>query len=240
MISPKYPNLQKKTPGTLAHAQSWSLENIRDGLKYFFELNGRYPTATEFDEFGFLPSARLTQRNFGGMVKLRQLLGLEGPASFTSGPNRSQLAKDGDARAKQYEETFYNFLITIIPEVCVHERKVVRPGNIECDFFIYAGEKRLVIDLFYAKSFSSLQNGVIIKTKHHEILKYPCYFVLVGNPKISQGIIDGMLDHKKIKAPSTIHVMTEDIFKNYLESIFREIRTSTSCTPLSLPERDRR
>src|SRR3990167_9427156 len=87
----KYPDL-KRQEKRVRTVSDWTLENLRDGLLYFYELNGRYPTAPEIDNFDYLPSSRQIQRKFGGLEKLRTLLG-HTEVSFSKGVYRSRIAQ---------------------------------------------------------------------------------------------------------------------------------------------------
>ena len=68
----------------------WDLDKVKIGLDKFYREFGRYPTATEFENYPHLPSARQMQRRFGGIVQLRETLGLEGPFDLTKGEYSSQ------------------------------------------------------------------------------------------------------------------------------------------------------
>lgn len=91
-----YPNLKKRIIAnnialfTQGHYQSWKIENIADGLKKFFHERGRYPTVHEIDDLDYLPTSRQIQRAFGGLVKLRQKLGLT-ITDYTTGACRSDI-----------------------------------------------------------------------------------------------------------------------------------------------------
>src|SRR5579872_7439685 len=146
----KYQNLKKNTKGF--QKEKWTIENIKDGLEYFNELNGRYPSSMEIDSFEYLPTRRMIERNFGGIVNLRKTLNLQGSSDFTKGEVRSAMAKKAFIRAQDYERDFYFYLIKKIPEVRVHEHKIIRPGDTASDFFIYtSSNKGIMIDLFYAQ-----------------------------------------------------------------------------------------
>jgi len=214
----KYPNLQRRKDGTAANHQSWNLENIRDGLEYFNELNGHYPNCREFNLFEYLPSTKTAERRFGGMVELRKTLSLPGSLNFSSGESRSEIAKQGDARAKIYEKEFYEFIISKIPEVRVHEHKIIRPSGVCCDFFIYTTDNwGIVMDLFYAKDIKSLMNGVNIKLKKYTSVQFPVFFIVVGNEQIKQADIDSLCANRKTLMPEHIHIFTETTFKSDID-----------------------
>lgn len=210
-------NLRKRT----SHVEEkWTLENLRAGLDYFFEINNRYPTVKEVDVFEYLPTSRTIQRSFNGLMELRKTLGLNTPINHSSGVTRSKTAQDADKRAQIYEKEFYNYLISKIPEVRIHEHKIIRPGDTAADFFIYTSDtKGIVIDLFYAVDIYSLCNVVNIKFKKYSSVEFPVYFVLVGNEKITQEIIDQKIENRKNKLSGHIRVLTEESFKNSLDEL---------------------
>lgn len=140
----KYPNLKKKVrnKGWTAKEDTWSLNNIKDGLEYFYDLHGHYPTSKEIDVFEFLPSSRQMQRAFGGLVRVRKQINLKGPKDYTREKVRSKVGIEADKRTKIYEEEFYNFLVSKVDELRVHEHKIIRPGYVSSDFFIYTSRKK--------------------------------------------------------------------------------------------------
>lgn len=229
-ITERFPHLMKLKPGTSGSGQRWSLENLRDGLQYFFELNNRYPKATEVDAFGYLPSSRAIQRSYGGLVELRTKLGIGGPTHFGRGETRSAIATVAKKRAQDYEEAFYNFLISKITEVRIHEQKVFRPGNVQCDFFIYGlGREGIILDLFYAENLRNLAIIINIKVKRYSTIKSPVYFILVENEAIQQSEIDVLVKSKKNELPNNIHIETEKIFKETLNEKLEKIGGVEDC-----------
>lgn len=174
----------------------------------------KYPSTLDFDKVDFLPTSRYIQRNFGGIVKLRGLLKLDAISDYTKGEYRSCIAKAGYHRAVKYEEVFYNYLISKIPEVQVHEHKIIRPGNICCDFFIYTNSQQgIAIDLFYAQDIFSLARVINIKLKRYSNLKISVYFILIENLILSQDQIDLLMQNRKLLLPKNIKVITEKLFK---------------------------
>jgi len=218
----KYQNLKKRRLGFRANGQTWSLENIKDGLEYYREIYGQYPTAKEIDDFEYLPSSRSIQRSFGGLVNIREQLGLSGPLDHTKGKTRSAKAQEADKRAKVYEEEFFNFLSTHFSEMRVHEHKVVRPGDVSCDFFIYTSDvEGVILDLFYAADIINVSKVVNIKYKKYIAVKYPVLFIVVGNEKISQQEIDRMIENRKIPLPSFMKVINETVFKENFNKLIK-------------------
>mgnify|MGYP003392911516 CR=1 FL=1 len=199
---------------------SWDTESLRLGFQKFFETYKRYPNVKEVDKFEYLPTARTIQRSFGGMTALRQTLGLDTPWDHRSGETRAKVASVADKRAQVYEKEFYEHLVARVPEVRVHEHKIIRPGDTAADFFIYTNNSEgIVIDLFYAADMHSLGGIVNIKSKKYSGVKFPVYFVLVGNDKITQESIDRKMNNRKNILPLHIRVVTEANFKEQLDGL---------------------
>jgi hypothetical protein len=191
----------------------WSKEELLAGLEYFFELNRRFPTAHEIDSFEYLPSSRSIQRSYGGLVKLRsELLPLE-ISNYTRGEYRSERAKRTYANGRDYERQFYELLLTKFEEIAVHEHKLIRPGDVSSDFFVYLKpDKGVVIDVFYADSIINLINVVNIKLKRYVLVTPETYLILVGNNQITQEEIDIKNANRRLTLPSHIYVITEEFF----------------------------
>ena len=223
----KYKNLKKAQKGN--QDTSWTIENIRDGFNYYFDLHGKYPTSLEVDLFEYLPSRRTLERFFGGIVEVRKTLQLETQSNYTTGEIRSKTAAEADKRAKIYEESFFNYLISKIPQTRVHEQKIIRPGNIAADFFIYNSDiSGIVLDLFYAANLNSLSGVVNYKTKKYSNIQFPVFFILVGNDEITQELINSKIRNRKEVLPNHIKVLTEKNFKDNLEFFLSSKETVTN------------
>lgn len=218
----KYKNLQKRKIGSISNGQTWSIDNIRDGFEYYKDLYGRYPTSREVDTFDYLPAARSIQRSYGGLVEVRKQLNLSGPVDFTKGEVRSLKASETDKRAKLYEEEFFNFLISKVDQIRVHEHKIIRPGNVASDFFIYNSKNEgIVIDLFYAADIINLLKIINIKYKKYLTVVSPILFIVVGNDSISQISIDKIISNKKFIMPLSMKVLNERTFKSDFEKFIK-------------------
>lgn len=207
-------NLRKAINGTQS---SWTKDELRAGFNYFKELHQRYPTAHEIDTFEYLPSARSIQRTFGGLVNLRKELFPEEISNFTIGTHRSGVAKHTFANGRSLEEQFFNYLTTHFLEVAVHEHKVIRPGYVNSDFYIYLDAKiGVVIDIFYADSVINLINVVNIKLKRYSLITLETFLVTVGNPSLTQEMIDQKTENRKNPLPSHISICAEGYFKDHV------------------------
>lgn len=202
---------------------SWTKEELTSGFNHFKQLYGRYPTAQEIDTFPYLPSARSIQRSFGGLVNVRKELFPSEISNYTTGSHRSDVAKRTYANGRSYEEAFYLYLIEHFPEIAVHEHKVIRPGQVNSDFYIYLDEHTgIVIDIFYADSIINLINVVNIKLKRYSLIIPETYLVVVGNLSIAQEAINKKVMNRRVPLMSHISIASEDYFKNTIVPILKE------------------
>ncbi len=198
----------------------WNLESIKIGLERFKNEFGRYPSTLDFDKVDYLPSSRMIQRNFGGIVNLKRELKLDGVLDYTKGEYRSGVASKLYKDAVKYEEDFYNYLISVVEEIRVHEHKILRPGHICCDFFVYTkASGGIAIDIFYAQDLQSFARVIGNKFRRYCQLPHDIYFVLVGNHSIGQEDIDSLMKNRKIKITPNIKIKNELEFKKYFEQI---------------------
>lgn len=216
-------NLRKATNGSQL---PWTKEELKSGFEHFKATYGRYPTAHEIDAFPFLPSARSIQRTYGGLVNLRKELYPNEISNYTTGIHRSGVAKNTYQKGKELEVKFYDVLVNNFPEVTVHEHKVIRPGDVSCDFFIYLDQNNgVVIDIFYAESIINLINVVNIKLKRYTLIAPETFLVIVGNPSITQDIIDDKVSNRRIPIPAHINVVSEEYFE---KKITNELKVRSS------------
>lgn len=193
----------------------WTVPELLAGLSHYFALNGRYPSAHEIDSFEFLPSSRTIQRSYGGLQKLRSQLIPYAPNNLTKGTYRSGIAKRTYKNGKRYEEYFFAYLTGVFQDVAVHEHKVIRPGDVSCDFFIYTKQNAgIVIDIFFAESIANLVNIVNIKLRRYQLITPETYLVLVGNSTIAQDAINQKTAKRQTPLPAHIQVVSEAHFKS--------------------------
>lgn len=209
----------------------WTKGELVAGFNHFKDLNGRFPTAHEIDVFPYLPTARSIQRSFGGLVNVRKELFPLEIANYTKGLHRSGVAKQTYANGRSHEETFYTYLIKHFPEIAVHEHKVIRPGRVNSDFFIYLDEHiGVVIDIFYAENIINLINVVNIKLKRYSLIIPETYLVVVGNPSITQEAIDKKVMNRRVPLMSHISIASEDYFKTTIVTALKK-RTKYGLKP---------
>ena len=204
------PKLRRNSVG---YQHPWTSEQLTAGLLYFKEIHGRFPTAHDVDAFDFLPSSRSIQRSYGGLVHLRKTLIPDETSDFTRGDYRSKMAHHRIKNSQELEAGFYMMLIKHFAEIAVHEHKIIRPGNVSSDFFVYKTEKSgVVIDIFYADSIRNLASIINTKIKRYILVTQPTYLIVVGNSEITQHDIDLKMQNRKEPLPSHIQVVSENFF----------------------------
>lgn len=194
-------------------SRPWLVEEVKAGFVKFNELYGRFPTALEIDTFEYLPTSRSLQRSFGGLVKVRQELFPLEIANYTSGEYRKTIASQTWQRAQDYEEAFLETLLKHFHQIAIHEHKIIRPGRIASDFYIYTNvDKGVCLDLFYAKDLFSAAGVVNYKSRRYGKLECPVVFVLIHDGSITQLLLDKAINSKRNALPSHIKVMTAEYF----------------------------
>ncbi len=162
---------------------TWTIENIKIGIDKYLLENGSMPTARDFDESNYLPSARQIQRAFGGLIQLRVKLGYD-QTDFTKGELRKSIAISANKRGVSAEDYFEPLLVEKFGEPFVHVQKRYYKGS-RCryDFFVYAKQLSFGVDIF-----TTDRKNYIDKNIRHKIIRYKnapssliIYFVLVGN-----------------------------------------------------------
>lgn len=193
----------------------WSDAELLAGLEHFHELHGMYPSAHEIDAFPYLPSARSIQRAYGGLQSLRARLLPGEIQNHTKGEYRSKVAQRTYANGKNYEGQYYDYLCEHFQEIAVHEHKVLRPGDVSCDFFVYqSANTGFAIDIFYSDSIINLVNIVNIKLKRYQLVEPVTFLVVVGNNSITQQMIDAKVANRQNPLPAHVSICSELYFKS--------------------------
>jgi hypothetical protein len=180
-------------------AVTWNEKNIKQASDRYIAENGKLPSAQDFDETPYLPSARHMQRAHGGVVALRRTLGY-GEADFTKGDLRKKIATDANKRGVTAEDYFEPLLMERFGEPYVHTQKRYYKGTKNrYDFLVYAAGQTLGIDIF-----TTDRTSYIGKNIRHKIKRYKnapsslkIYFVLVGKDFTASDIKKSQVRHKR-------------------------------------------
>ncbi|MDP3726375.1 MAG: hypothetical protein Q8R36_04225 [bacterium] len=200
------------------HRGSWTLNEIKTGFQKFYEIHGRYPTSREIDVFEYLPSSRSIQRRFGGLVSVREALGLNTSFDLRTGEHSSKRAKEISVRAHKIEKEVYDYLINIFGIEFVHrEYFFTDDRRTRTDFFVYCKNRNFSVDVFFPKdrhNFIGCLNSKMKTYKDVGTLQYPVIFLQM-NKNISGEEIRKILARKKNKLHTYQQVMVWDEFREF-------------------------
>jgi hypothetical protein len=202
-------------------ASSWTLDELKSGFEEYYKIHGRYPTATEVDDFDHLPTSRTLQRQFGGIVALRKTLGLEGQDDFRTGEHSTQRALLIGKRANTTEMKTYVYLCERFGKELVHrEYFFTDDARTRADFFVYDAEGEFCVDVLYPSNRRNLLgciNSKLPKYSAERMQGYPIIFLQM-NPNISQDEIDQTMNAKKIPLHKNQRTMGWEAFVTFCES----------------------
>ncbi len=209
---------RKAKPG---NQKPWTLAELKSGLELFYSQHSRYPTATEIDNFAYLPSARSIERRFGGLIEVRKTLKLNTQSDLRNGDHRSNLAFKINARGHKFEQEVYTYLVKRFGNEFVHrEYFFTDDKRTRSDFFVYDAQKGFCVDVFYPadrRNLSGCLNSKQNKYKTDSMRQYPVIFLQM-NKELDQTILDQLMKNKKNSLPKGQYLMTVDTFKTFCES----------------------
>lgn len=197
----------------------WTLERIQDGLRRFKIAYGRYPTASEFDEYEYLPRAKTIERRFGGLILLRKQLKLGNEHDLRIGAHSSQRAKLINKRAHELEKKVYDALVHRFGREFVHREYFFTDDHrTRADFFVYDADKGFCVDMFYPSSIGNLTGCLNLKLNKYryppEIFPYPVIFLQM-NEHISQDRLNALLAKKKRPLLRGQALMSRETFERF-------------------------
>ena len=197
----------------------WSLERIKEGLGRFYKEYERYPTASEFDAYQYLPRTKTIERRFGGLVSLRKQLKLGNTADLRLGMHSSKRAHMINSRAHAMERVVYDFLTQRFGKEFVHREYFFTDDHrTRADFFVYDAEKGFCVDVFYPNSTHNLTGCLNIKLNKYkgstELLPYPMVFLQM-NKDLNQHTLDDLVKRKKRVLPHGQYLMCWMTFKSF-------------------------
>lgn len=177
----------------------------------FIAENGHEPSFRDFDATPYLPSTRQIQRRFGGLKAFRKELGLA-VTDYTKGATRSEIARNAQRRAAEYEATLFHKLYAKYHDEQGFTKTVIRAyayqqyseeegytGETRCDAAIVdrVNKNVILIDFFYASTIHSFGGCLRIKRKkfeNHPVRLMEPYtyenIVVSVNPALSQEALD--------------------------------------------------
>ena len=199
--------------------EEWTIEKIKEGFERFKTENGRLPTAPEIDQLEYLPSSRQIQRKFGGLEKLRAVLGYQ-DTHFGKGAYRSEIANRSNTKGRDTEISLEKILREKFQEVFVHTERIFDDSKNRVDFYVYSPDGNFGIDVFYTETIRDLQKNINIKIDKYQ--KFPHQlFLVVGNENFVQKELDEYMISKRKALPQNTTITT-------LKTLFEIIKNKRS------------
>ena len=184
----------------------WTIEKIKNGFERFQQENGRLPICPEIDNLNYLPSSRQIQRKFGGLEKLRTVMGYS-DVNFGKGEHRKKISLRTGKKGREEELKLEKVLREKFHEVFVHTERMFNDSKTRVDFYVYSPDGIFGIDIFYTETMKDLQKNVNIKIDKYHDSPYDLYFV-VANPMFNQDELDIYVRDKKKALSAKTHILT--------------------------------
>lgn len=193
---------------------SWTLDNVLEGFKHFYKLHNRWPIGVDLRSCKFLPNPKTLERNFGGIIVVREHLGIREP-HFNAGSRRSDRATNLSSRAFVLEEEIYSILVKKFHEPYVHNQGRMSLGEGKtgrADFIVYHQRGKFFVDVFFPdKEHSRFVSNMIAKVRTYKHVDQKV-FLVIGNPDIAQEAIEQYLVVAKSKLNPNLTFLTKHSF----------------------------
>lgn len=194
----------------------WTDQKIKEGFERFKREYGRLPIAPEIDKLEYLPSSRQIQRKFGGLEKLRKVLGYK-DTNFGRGVYRSKIALRVNKKGREIELELEKILRNKFNEVFVHTERIFDDSKNRVDFYIYCPDGNFGIDVFYTDTIQDLQKNINLKIDKY--LKFPNQlYLVVANPDFIQEKLDTYSKRKKKTLPVNTSILTMKTLLNIVNA----------------------
>jgi hypothetical protein len=192
---------------------SWTQDNILCGFRKFYEDNGRWPDHTD-NSCPYLPNVKTLQRKFGGITKIRSILGIN-DIDHRKGVYRSDISRIVGKRGFTLEEDVYKLLVDRFHEPFVHYQSRAMPASgIRVDFVVYHKKGKFAIDVFYPDNNKiRFSTNVSLKYKTYKSFPFELY-LCVGNDQLFTSDIENNIASSKIdRNPNVILVGLNDFIQ---------------------------
>lgn len=202
------------------------LEKIRESFEKFKLNNGRYPVSHEIvtgTQYRF-PSTKTIERKFGGVKKLRELLGLE-VTDYTSGDYRSKMVREVLLpRSLESEGEFYKKLLKLVPRTSIHQQESYSFNiKVLSDFILDLPKSRVGVDVFYANSYLSMSGCLADKQRKLRKISDTKVFLVSVSENISDEDVARYIERRKTPLNENITIMTGGTFLKYLQDNMNKI-----------------
>lgn len=195
-----------------------SLESLKILFEDFYKTNGHYPTSVEITK-NLGVSSRTLERKFGGVVKVRELLGLEA-TDFTKGPARSQKASVSTSLSYLEQTRLYKKLLPIFGVYYIHEQApYADTARQRSDFKIFHSQGVFYVDIFYASSRETMIGCIGAKIKKFDPRLIWGEIILINTNKDLDESITSIIKNRKNPLPKNISIMSESQFIEYCKAL---------------------
>lgn len=194
----------------------WNIPLLKAGFERFLSENGHYPTALEIDSCPYLCSSRQIQRKFGGLLMLREKLGI-GDINYAVGEHRRKIWSEVGGLSLSSERNVSEYLIHRYGEICVHEEKKYGDGRNRVDFYVYA-KRNFAVEVFNTYTAHGIIGNLNSKLKKYRDFPHKIFFVVTGGA-FTQEEIDKILSRKQSKLGNNMRCCCPDEFKKQCEEV---------------------
>jgi hypothetical protein len=190
-------------------------ESFRPLFDAFYNIHGHYPTTHEIEHDPSFPSPQFFLREYGGVKKLRELLGL--PLSdLRSSSDRRLLTSLHHDRFEGQKDEVCSFLSTFFDSKKVSGCTLI-VDKTPAVFKVNSNYGTFFVDLFHPCDSHSFKGSLILKVKKYPEQtseSLPVLFVQM-NTELSQSSVDSWVANKKVPIPSNFKVLCFEEFKSY-------------------------
>jgi len=194
------------------------LDTLNDGFRRFYYEYGHYPSTDEVDNCKYLCSSKQIQRKFGGINKLRELLGIH-DSDYSRGSHRKIIYERINRLGISSEHQISDFLKHRYGDICVHEERKYGTGRNRVDFYVFA-KTNFAVEVFNTYTLRNLLINLNSKLKKYKNFSDLIFFVVTG-ANFNQTDIDSIIDRKKNKKYLAINIkcVSLDGFKKHCQDI---------------------
>lgn len=167
----------------------------------------------------YLPSVKTLERNFGGIVGIREKLGLP-DASLNRGVIRSETARRIGNRGFQAEQQLYHELVDRYHEAFVHYQARIALGgygaSLNVDFLVYCRSGKFAADVFFPdEDVAHYSNNMSVKARAYRNFPFTL-FCIIANPKINREMLEKRVTSAKEKYNSNLRFITLEEFRHII------------------------
>jgi hypothetical protein len=195
-----------------------SIEKLKTEFDVFYKEHNRYPTSGDINLY-FDFSAKTVGRKYGGMKKLREVLGLE-VIDYTTGNERSKKALDSYKISLVEQKKIYKKLLKIFNEYHIHRECPFGDSSRQrSDFKIFHKGGSFYVDVYYAENYANMGGCINAKLKKYDPNVIWGDIILINTNHKLDNLKDKIIQKKKNPLPKNVKLMTENEFIEYCKQL---------------------